>query len=632
MVNLHDSVFHTNITFGKYAGMSLGQIYSINKSYLEWLVITPSIPKIWRDAAEHTLKGESVASLFPTGLSYIPSVKKGIVEYVDKDTLRLNFEYDKGLLERFKFEIDGRKWDNELKCWEFPSVNIGKVIKLFGGIQNIEADAKTLKILKKETERREDLDEIRVKEDSDIEIPTKLPLFPYQRVAVEFVERAGGRAMVADQMGLGKTVVAIGYAAKNVLKTLVVCPKSTVPGWMREIKRFTGKNAICWVSEGRLGRSDAQFHVINYDVVGKNLKELNKLDFDLLVCDEATYLKNRTTLRAKNVLGYYKERRKFPGIKSKYCVFLTGTPVLNRPVEAYHLLNYIDSQRFNNFYHFVQRYGGWKGIEPQNLQDLHQRTKDLIIRRVKKDVLTELPDKQRNDLYVEMSPTDIKEYREHLDDLFRSWRKVGKPTVGEMPGIQRFLLAKKLPRAIEFIDELLEADKGVLVFSVYLDPLHELKKHYGDKATMVIGEMNSKKRQESIDKLSSGEAKIGLFSTGAGAMGIDGIQKQIDTVVFLSLWWVPAVHEQAEDRVHRIGQDNKVQVFYFLCENTMDEAMREILVEKQKIIDTVVDGRLVSMARDKSFFKEFVQKLNQDYYKSLNSVDLDAVEDVTVTD
>lgn len=619
----HSSSYAVTIPFGKFRGLSLGHIHDRQKNYLVWLSETSTIPKYWREAAAKTLLGESI----DPGTALPPPSKKVSVEAVDGKTLRIRFDYDRGLLERFKYEIDGRTWNGEERCWEFPAVHIMKLIKMMGGTENIEADDKTKEIYRKEKARREDLDVIRKKDDSDIEIPVKLPLFPYQKVAVEFIERAGGRAMVADQMGLGKTVVGIGYAAKNHLKTLVVCPKSTVPGWTREIVRFTGKNAVCWIGEGRLGRSDAQYHVTNYDVVGKNLKELNKMNFDLLICDEATYLKNRRTLRAKNVLGYYKERRKYPGIKVKFCVFLTGTPVLNRPVEAYHLLNYLDSQRFNNFFHFIQRYGGWKGMEVQNLDDLHQRTKDLIIRRVKRDVLTELPEKQRNDLIVEMVPSDMKEYHDHLNNLFRRWRQLGKPTVAEMPGIQRFLLEKKIPRAIEVIDGLLDAGKGVLVFSVFLDPLKKLAKHYKDQAGMVIGEMSSKKRQAVIDDLSSGVKKIGLFSVGAGSMGIDGIQNQIDTVLFLDMWWVPAVHEQAEDRVHRIGQNNKVQIFYFICENTIDEYMRNILVEKQKIIDTVVDGKLVSIARDKSFYKEFVQKLTLDYYKNLTTVTLDDAEE-----
>jgi hypothetical protein len=467
---IHNSAYTVIIPFGKYKGFSLGYIASRHRNYLEWLIGSPEMPELWRTLSSKTLAGDDISSYAsPKQNTKIP---RGNITYENKK-LQVKFSYDKEFLAQFKYEIDGRTWNDEDKCWEVPHTQIIKLVKLFGGPSNIVADDSTKTLWKDEIQRRKELDEIRVKEDSTIDVnkKLKLDLYPYQKVAVEFIDRAGGRAMNADQMGLGKTCTAIAYAMMKDLKTVVVCPKSVVPNWIREVKRFTGKTAVFWNGQGRVGRSDAQFQIINYDVVNKNIKELNKMGFDLLVCDEATHLKNRTTIRSKAVLGYYKERKKYPGIKTNHCLFLTGTPVLNRPVEAFHLLNYLDSNRFNNFFHFIEKYGGWRGTEPQNLDDLHDRTKDLIIRRVKKDVLTELPDKQRNDLYVEMSPTDIKEYNTHLDTLFRKWRQLGKPTVAEMPGIQKFLIKKKMPKTIEMIDEYLESDRGILIFSVYIEPL-----------------------------------------------------------------------------------------------------------------------------------------------------------------
>jgi len=135
--------------------------------------------------------------------------------------------------------------------------------------------------------------------------------------------------------------------------------------------------------------------------------------------------------------------------------------------------------------------------------------------------------------------------------------------------------------------------------------------------------MNSKERQKSIDRLTSGEAKVGLFSLLAAGMGIDGLQKQIDTVVFLNCDWVPANHEQAEDRTHRIGQKSQVQVYYMLCADTIDEYMRDILKEKQKVADLVVDGALVTPERSKSYFKEFVSKISQVYREDISTKNVD---------
>jgi SWI/SNF-related matrix-associated actin-dependent regulator 1 of chromatin subfamily A len=283
---------------------------------------------------------------------------------------------------------------------------------------------------------------------------------------------------------------------------------------------------------------------------------------------------------------------------------------MSRPIEAFALLNFLDKERFNNFFHFTQRYGGWKGDAPRNLTDLHDRTKDLVIRRMKSQVLKELPDKQRNDLYVELTPVEKKEYNKLLKEMFGKWRESGKPSVQHMPKIQSFLTEKKMPRLIEMVDEFLDNDRPILIFSCYIAPLKFLNEHYGDKAALLTGSMNKEDRQVTIDRLTKGEAKVGLFSLKAAGMGIDGLQHKIDTVVFIDIDWVPANHEQAEDRTHRIGQNSQVQVYYMLCADTIDEYMRDILKEKQEIADVIVDGNLVTTDRSKSMFKEFVKRLS----------------------
>jgi SWI/SNF-related matrix-associated actin-dependent regulator 1 of chromatin subfamily A len=578
------------------------------------------LPEVWRIAAAKTLMGEDVSELDlprtnnPT-ISYkdLPKTSSDKVEVllVDNKTAAIVMPYDKAMLAKFKYEIDGRKWNNDDKHWEFPLVHLPKVFTIFS---NIKCDKKVLDKVKELKSRRHDLDEIRSLEDTEFDIKgMKLTLYPYQKVGVKFVDRAGGRCLIADAPGLGKTVQAIGYAQLHNLKTLIVCPLSVTINWQREIKKFTGKKSTIWDSKHYDGELDNQFHIVHYDAVPKIDKALRAQTFDLLVCDEATFLKNRQTIRAKSVLGSWKERRKYPGIKTKYSIFLTGTPVMSRPIEAFSLLNFLDKDRFNNFYHFVERYGGWKGDAPRNLQDLHDRTKDLVIRRKKDEVLKELPKKQRNDLYVELTKDEKKEYQALLKEVFGKWKMDGKPSVTHMPKLQAFLIQKKMPRLIEMIDEFLDNDRSILIFSCYIQPLKFLLEHYGNKAAILTGEMNRNQRQETIDKLTNGEAKVGLFSIRAAGMGIDGLQKIIDTVVFLDMDWVPANHEQAEDRTHRIGQTNQVQAYYMICEESIDEYMRDILKDKQQIADLIVDGALVTPDSNKSFFREFVRRINTHY-------------------
>lgn len=615
---MHPSLDEVIFTWGKYKGYTLGSVRRTAPQYLQWMTTTTSLPDVWVEAACRALSGDDVSDIpLPRAkttehvVTTAPQSGPIEIHLEDTKTAYIVMPYNKLLLEQFKYEIDGRKWNGDQKYWEFPAVHLPKVVKLF---PNATLSPAATKLLDKLHERREDLDEIRELEDTDFEIQgLKLPLYPYQRTGVKFIDRAGGRCLVADAPGLGKTAQAIAYAQLHNLKTLIVCPLSVVVNWQREVKKFTGKDSTVWDSKYYDGNLKNSFHITHYDAVAKNSHHLRDQGFDLLVCDEATYLKNRQTIRAKSILGSWKERRKYPGIKTKYAIFLTGTPVMSRPVEAFSLLNFLDKDRFNNFYHFVQRYGGWKGAAPMNLTDLHDRTKDLVIRRKKEQVLTELPKKQRNDLYVELAKDEKSEYMKLLKELFGKWKMDGKPSVYHMPKLQGYLIEKKLPRLVEMIDEFLDNDRPILIFSCYLEPLKLLTAHYGDRAALLTGEMNKKDRQVSIDRLVNGEAKVGLFSLKAAGMGIDGLQKVIDTVVFIDQDWVPANHEQAEDRTHRIGQTSQVQVYYMVCADTIDEYMRDLLREKQEVADVIVDGQILTPQRNKSMFKEFVRRLNTAY-------------------
>jgi SWI/SNF-related matrix-associated actin-dependent regulator 1 of chromatin subfamily A len=610
----HQSAYQIIFTFGKYKGSSLGYVKDVDPGYLQWMAAGNAMP-VWKQAAQRVLADKSVDDLKLPRTTYAPakgsqntSEQAGIV-IKNKNTAAVRFPYNMEIVNRIKAEIDGRKWNPDAKCWEFPVVQLPKVVNIFGGHDKIKMDTKARKKLLDEVNRRKSLDIIRAKEDTDFYVSTKLPLFPYQNICVEFVVRAGGRAMIADEPGTGKTIEAIAYAIYSKAKTLIVCPKSVTYQWAEEIEKFAGKNTTIWTTKTIEGHGNNQFHVINYDAVPKQLDKLLKKQFDLLVCDEATNLKNRRTLRAKAILGSWKERKKFPGIKTKSILFLTGTPILNRPLEAYYLLSSIDSQRFNNFYHFVRRYGGWKGDEPKNLKELHERTKDMVIRRRLKDVWDELPEKRRRDVIIRMEQDERQEYEQLLYDLFKTWKFQGKATIGTMPKIQGFLSRKKLERAKEIIDEYLGADKPIIIFSVYIDPLRELKKHYGDTAELLYGDTPAQERRDIVKRLAEGKSMVGCIGLKAGGMGLDGLQEAISTVVFLNMDWVPGVHEQAEDRAHRIGQKNKVQAIYLVCKDTIDEDMKDLLAEKQKVIDVVADGDLISAARSRSTFKEFVKRL-----------------------
>ena len=350
------------------------------------------------------------------------------------------------------------------------------------------------------------------------------------------------------------------------------------------------------------------------------------MGFDLLVCDEATRLKNYQSTRAKAILGFWKQRRTYPGIKTKYVLFLTGTPILNRPTEAYTLLSFLSKERFNNPAHFRERYGR-STDDAKNLQELFERTQDLVIRRLKKNVASEIPAKSREDLIVEMTSAERKQYGKYLADLFKKWNLNGRPSAAHMPAIRNFLFDLKFPRIIEFVEEMLDSGRPILVFTIHQEHAERIAKHFGENARTVTGKItNSKIRQQAIDDLIAGKAKVGVFTIIAGGMGIDGLQDVMSDVLFCDRWWVPADHEQAEDRVFRIGQTKASQMWYLTVKDSYDEIMAEVLTEKQLIIDQAVDGKTVEDAvvenlRTKSVFKEVVKKLATSYGQMLSEPD-----------
>lgn len=588
------------------------------------------MPYPWKAIAHAVLAGESLAAYAMTRPLPEPTVtetgRTATLMLAENGRVIVRFAYSKFnpadviFKDELKKAVDGLTWEGEPYFrWTVGIVALPKLIAAFGGKKNIFASDDVKALYQQEIARRHTLDVIRTKVDSDIEIPTLVPLYPYQKVGVEFVDRAGGRALVADQMGLGKTATAIGYAVKHNLRTLVVCPKSVMIGWTREIQRFAGEDSCVWQGSTPLGDVSAKWHVINYDIVDKNLSALLAQKFDLLVCDEATYLKNHKAKRSKAIMGSWKERKTYPGIKTDHVILLTGTPVLNRPIEAFQLLRFLSKDRFGNVMAFMEKYGRAEE-KPRNLDELHERTKDLMIRRLKKDVRPDMPAKRRDDLEIELPSSAMKEYNKILDGIFRKWNSLGSPSAAQMPAIQKFLLPYKLERTFEFIDEMLASEESVLIFSQYRDPIFQIQQRYGTDCGIIMGGMSSTDRQKTVDDLRAGRKKVGAFTINAASMGIDGLQHKISTVLFLDRWWVPSVHEQAEDRLHRDGQKETVQVYYLTCKDTIDEDMAAVLTEKQEIIDKVVDGQVVEQVKSKSFFKEFITRLRKRKSKQMEDL------------
>ena len=644
---VHDSCKLVTFTFGKYSGKTLYEVATdkSGRGYLQWISEQPTFRQPWLGYAKAALAGDAIEVTEEVRAQQRSADEVSITD-IGKGWFAAKFP--KALKDDFKEKIDGRRWNGDLFRWEIPALSVARAFQFFQdrGIP-VTLDAEAKRVRDEEISRRASLDATRGKEDTALIIDgLLLELFGYQNVGVEFIVRSGGRAIIADEMGLGKTVQFIAFVLYRRMtnpnyRALVLCPAAVLINWEREIKKFTGLDACLWTTRGPQGDLGAAFHVCAYSslIVRTDsypvVTELNKIGFDGIGADEYHLLKSRDAQRTQAVMGAGRkgDSKKYPGLTCTDFVGLTGTPIQNRPAELFTLLNHIDAKRFPSFFHYANRYGAWpKGnwagrpSTPMNLDDLHERTKDIVIRRLQKDVQKDMPPLLRTEAYIELSEAERKEYTKLLLSLVGTWKKSRKPSVTDYHAFNEFLIDKKLPRAWELIDEMVENGHSVLVFSTRLAPLKKTMERYGSKGALITGEMSLQKRQESIDRIQSGEAVVGCLSLLAAGVGIN--LPRADRVIFLDMDWVPANHLQAQKRAHRTGQINTVLVTYLLVANTTDDLRRDDFYGKLALAEAVIDGKVVTKKREATLFAKFLRKLKKHIKEAEDLEEVDETEEV----
>jgi hypothetical protein len=290
-------------------------------------------------------------------------------------------------------------------------------------------------------------------------------------------------------------------------------------------------------------------------------------------------------------------------------LLLSGTPFLNRPVELFTSLQIIDPNTWRDWYAYTRQYcagrqtsWGYDASGASHIDELHAKIAPYFLRRLKSDILKELPPKQFIDVPVELSPDILDQYRLAENSFIEFLRKVKKKDHNE---IMRSLQAEKLTKlnalrqlttagkesaAKEIIENIIDEDEKVVVFSVYNQPLENLKNHFGNKAVMITGKTTAAERDGIVSKFQQ-DPKVKVFLGGTISAGVGITLTAASNVLFVDFDWVPANHKQAEDRIHRIGQTaESVNIYQLVSKGTIDEKMQAILARKQKLFDRLIDG------------------------------------------
>jgi hypothetical protein len=417
-------------------------------------------------------------------------------------------------------------------------------------------------------------------------------------------------------------------------RVLIVCPSAVKINWQREIQYFQCEDTS--IINGKKWKQ-AKFTIINYDILknfwvtDKQRKEYNSGDFvwenehlvkgnfDLCIIDEAHYLKDHKSQRG-SIMKDLCVKHNIPKVW-----LLTGTPVANRPKDYYNLLALIKAPIAKDWMFYVTRYcearsffkqlkNGkkkkiWLTNGASNLEELATKTKNLFLRRLKTDI-DDMPDKIITPVYHVMSKKEEKEY-ENLWDEYLIERKKNKKRgdvdrdLVELILLRQFIANITIPKTIEMVDNALEQDQKVIIFTNFTEELQTLHQHFGSKSVIHYGEMSETNKQVSVDLFQKNpDKKIFIGNIKSAGVGITLTEGTI--VIFNSFDWVTGNNEQAEDRAYRIGQKNHVNVYYQLFDDTIATRMWEVLKQKKEIINTIIgdgdindDDEIVELLMDK---------------------------------
>ena len=388
-------------------------------------------------------------------------------------------------------------------------------------------------------------------------------------------------------------------------RILVVCPSSLKINWMREIENFCEDVSII---KGKHWDPD-RFTIINYDILknfhtieekGKKYedwelrREIVEFNPDLIILDEAHYVKNHKSIRGKILKDISKR------FSPERVWLLTGTPIANRPMDYFNLLSIIDSPVTNNWVHYAKTYcegmrfkkGGrfvWVTTGASNLEELGAKTKRTILRRKKEEVL-DLPEKLVTPVYLELE--NEVGYKNVWDDYMEQRRldgKKGNPAkdLVEMTLLRTFIAMETVPYTIEKTEEAIELNKKTIIFCNFNDEMDSFINHFGDKCVCIRGGMSDKQKQHAVDRFQEDDSCM-VFVGQIKAAGVGLTLTKAEIVIMNSLDCVPGNHEQAEDRAYRIGQKETVNIYYMLIDGTIDTLVWKILNEKKKVIGTIM--------------------------------------------
>jgi len=552
------------------------------------------------------------------------------------------------------YDIPGREWNGNAKGYLIPLSEGWRLYALTEGLPSKVVKWEGDELIKEvidEFNKRARLKDIHSAKDStyDVEFPGD-PNFKtraHQRVALEFIDLVGGRALVAYGMGTGKTAISIGRAlATGAQKVVVVVPGSLKKNWERHIKNLTGEHPF--VMKGRvpdeydvrnLMIKKPRWVIINYEILrsyndveiesGATQKRnlwvelLNMYEPDLIIVDEAHYMKNPSSAQSKAIRS----------LQAKDMLALTGTPVLNRPGELWPVLNWMRPEMFPAYETFLRQYGAGRSV--YNTEKLRSLLESVMIRRTKDDVWENLPSINRITHAHELSDRAKKLYTKILTGIYEEMAEYDAQGLGGDVRRVKNILAKiilmkkvcaadKVETTADLATEIVDEGEGekynkVLIFSQFKGAAFSIHQRLADQGSLCFVSRtrdgfktaNDVERDRLVQQFQEDPRIKYLVVTEKTAKEGHDIT-QAGTVIFNDLFWTPAAHQQGEARAfHRMIDPHGGNVYYIQAVDTIEDWIVELLGIKQNTIDAIVEGKGI----DYSIQDELMERLKESFNK-----------------
>ena len=497
-------------------------------------------------------------------------------------------------------------FDTSMKLWLIPYVNyeliyseLFQIESLRNKLHKVGSIAQEFyqnKSLQKLIIRRKKNDEILdytvdTKERNPNDLPEKIrkSLYNFQMEGIKFGINHHCRFLLADEMGVGKTLQAISlaYIYRESWPVLVVCPGSMKYNWKGEIQTWLGLKdyRINIINSSRQKLSqEAYFYIISYDLMRNVIRKMRQMTFDFVILDEAHSIKNKDSLRAKNILPI--------AVRAKRLIIMTGTPLLAKPYEGYPLLYALRPDIFCYFKKFAYRYCdpqptpmgiNWSGTS--NTKELHWILSCLMVRRLKSDVLNQLPPKRRQKIEIATNEKVIHELK-----------RTRKNVKGRKGTLECYTLTSKakIEGVLAYISDIIDAKEKFIVFAYHhemLDALEKLCKEKRIDYMRIDGTTKQETRYQYVNYFQLNKScQVAILSIIAASTGITLTAAHM--VIFAELTWTPSIMIQAEDRVHRIGQKSEfVDIKYLYGKETLDDFILDKLQKKLTIVSTTLDDK-----------------------------------------